>query len=412
MMKDLKTGLVCLLLCMLLSACGSSSSRGETAETPPAPTQTVLNAAYLPQDDQILMVVGQDLSAVRGYTAVSDFPTPGGVTTYTNLYLLADEDRLYAGLGLDNNLEPIDGEADWWGSGPYSAWKMAEENPDSALVIGLDITEQYAENGLARLAEGQFDAQIDKLGGFIRKLDRPVFLRIGYEFDGVWNAGYQNTQNYTNAWRYIVTRLRAQDTHNMATVWQSSTSPADDAIEGTFEADLSIWYPGDAYVDWIGFSWFLTPDQHGTNANAPSTQKQLADQLLDFARDRNKPVMCAESSPQGYFIEAGFKANIGTVVDGPSGENRVAKTPQEIWDEWYAPLIDYMEANRDIIRAWAYINVHWDAQPKWGPPYKEGLWGDSRVQANADLMERWLSELAKNTYLHGGPDLTTRLSTP
>ena len=399
------------IVCLMLACCGGSGDQTSAPvnEQPQPEEPEKLIAKYLPADDQVLFIVGQDMEAVAGYVESEAFPTPGGVTTYMNLYHLREESRVYAGLGIDNALEPTDADADWWGSGRHNAWKSATNYPHSSLAIGLDITEQYETNGLSRIIAGEFDAQIDKLAAFIKKVEQPIFLRIGYEFDGTWNRGYQNTQNYIGAWHRIVDRIRAAGANNVAFVWQASTSPADDAIEGVFESDLSIWYPGDDYVDWMGYSWFLLPDEHGTNAAAPSTQTQLTDQLLEFARLRNKPVLAAEAAPQGYFIEKKINANIGGVIDGPSGENVVPKTSEEIWSEWFAPFFAYVRQNKDIIRGVAYINVYWDQQPKWAPPYNEGLWGDSRVQVDAYITGQWQEVLADSMWLHGGPSLFDNL---
>lgn len=390
-----------------LLACSPIEQTPDTADAPP--DNTTLEASFLPTQNRIMLVIGQDLGAVEGYVKSGKFPTPGGVTTYTNLYDLNNLEKAYAGLGLDNAFQPTDEDASWWGSGRHNAHKSTQQHPQSALVIGLDITEKYAPNGLKRIVAGEFDPQIDKLATLLKMVEVPVFLRIGYEFDGTWNKGYQHAEHYKDAWRTIVDRLRRASVTNVAYVWQASASPADDAIEGAFEEDLLRWYPGDAYVDWMGISWFLLPDEHGTNSKATATQSQLADQLLAIARDREKPVMVAEASPQGYFIERGINANIGGVIDGPSGANVVPKTGEQIWTEWYAPFFQYVHKNADIIRAVAYINVYWDAQEKWAPPYKEGLWGDSRIQVDPHISAAWNKEIGKPIWLHGGPELRANL---
>jgi hypothetical protein len=50
-------------------------------------------------------------------------------------------------------------------------------------------------------------------------------------------------------------------------------------------------------------------------------------------------------------------------------------------------LFSYIEENRDVVSGLACINVNWDAQPMWGPPYegKDSYWGDSRLAVNAEL---------------------------
>ncbi|WP_160151515.1 glycoside hydrolase family 26 protein [Microbulbifer sp. ALW1] len=367
------------------------------------------SAMFVPEEQRQLLFIGQDRKSIDGYVNSGHFPAPGGVTAYiVPIYELRNPDKYFGGMGLDNNLQPTERAADW-GGGPANAWKLAKDFPDSALAIGLDINESFRANGLSEIADGKFDAEIDKLAAFIRLAESPVFLRIGYEFDGVWNQGYEKASEYVAAWRHIVDRIRHPGgdqlgPDNVVFVWQGSASPADDAIEGKFEGDIGIWYPGDSYVDWIGLSWFLLIDESGIHPKIPrqqmATQRQLADQILNFARAHSKPVFVAESAPQGYDLKQQFNANINVMIDGPAAENKVAASGEQIWQQWFAPYFDYMHENRDIIRAVAYINCNWDEQPMWGHPYDNGFWGDTRVETNPIIRDYWLQEIQKPHWVH------------
>lgn len=152
-------------------------------------------------------------------------------------------------------------------------------------------------------------------------------------------------------------------------------------------------------MDFVGLSWFL-PANMKYHGKTP-TQKELAEEVLAFARLHNKPVMISEASPQGYDLSELTKANISPVLDGPSGKNRVKKTPEEIWNEWFKPFFEFVYENSDVIRVVAYINADWDSQPMWGPPYANGYWGDSRVQVNPIIRNLWLKEIKKSIWEHG-----------
>ncbi len=395
---------VCWLFCSVWTVLAAGGLK-------PSPTRApaVRAAKFLPPDGRRLMIIGQDLESVQGYVGSGQFPVPAGITTYFSIYHLRNPAKEYGGMGLDNDLVPTSRDADWWRAGRYNAWTSAAAYPQSTLAIGLELAEQQAENGLARLIGGEFDAEIQKLAAFLKKLDQPVFLRIGYEFDGAWNGGYNNATRYVAAWRRIVDHLRKAGVTNAAYVWQSSTSPADDSIDGGFEADLGIWYPGDDYVDWVGCSWFLRLDEGGSNPKAPHTQKDLLEQLFTFARKRGKPVFICEAAPQGYFIEEKKNANIGAVIDGPSGENVVPKSAEMIWREWYMPFFKTIAENADLVRGVAYINCYWDKQGMWGPPYESGLWGDSRLEIDPRIATYWRETMQEKVWLHGGPNLFEQL---
>lgn len=222
-----------------------------------------------------------------------------------------------------------------------------------------------------------------------------MFLRIGYEFDGAWNQGYEDAPRFVRAWQRIVDRLRIRGADDVQFVWQASASPIDDLLDGELD-DITRWYPGDDYVDWFATSWFMHPNATpiASVQAPPPTPRQLADEVLALARAAGKPVMVAEAAPKGLDLDALTRANIGTVWDGPAGEARQAVSEDAIWQAWYGPLFDYMNANADAVRGFAYINCPWDDQPMWGPPYAGGDWGDSRLQRRSQLAQRFSQAVA------------------
>ncbi|MFM7023402.1 MAG: PKD domain-containing protein [Flavobacteriales bacterium] len=309
-------------------------------------------AKFEPAPGKALLIIGQDLDAVGGLAnrtngyieKVVGSTTgifPGGVTTYTDLTY---------NLGLYNETD--------YGAGPLRAQSYIED-PDfnnSVISIGLDLQ----SGQLAKVANGQLDANISNLIYWINsKNPRPVFLRIGYEFNATHN-GYDGTE-FIKAWKRIVDMFRAANVSNVAFVWQ-----ADDS--GMSEGNLATWYPGDNYVDWVGFSRFL-----GNGGG-----------MISFARNHNKPCMIAEATPQGH------------------------KTPSEdgntLWNSWYAPLFSLIHNNNDVIKALCYINQNWDAQPIW-----LNTFGDSRIQANATIKTKWLTEISTSFWMHASSTLFSDL---
>ena len=221
--------------------------------------------------------------------------------------------------------------------------------------------------------------------------------------------GYDNTSNYIRAYQNIVDGLRARGVDNVAYVWQSCASPIDNILEGHKE-DINDWYPGDNYVDWVGMSWFLLPNETAPVGGTVSTQIELANEVIDFAKAQSKPVMIAEATPQGYHISGQYNANISSVWDGDAGENRIAKSGQQIWNEWFVPFFNFIEGNQDSIKAVSYINANWDSQGSWGPPYPEGFWGDARVEANSLIRGNWTNELNESIWIHGSSNLLDQLA--
>src|SRR5882724_2931219 len=229
---------------------------------------------------------------------------------------------------------------------------------ETAVQLGL-----YLDNDLANIIAGARDGNLAAIGDWIKNAGRPVYLRIGYEFDAPWNA--LPPAQYVTAYRHIVDFLRADGVTNAAFVWHSACSP-------TYGGQpVSAWYPGDDYVDWAGISVF---DQF---AGTLGTVADI-DAFCDFAQTKNKPVMIAESTPYGGITDAR-------------------------WADWFAPCLELIR--RHHIQMWCYINTDWEAQPMFAG---QG-WGDSRIQQNAFVMSRWLSTINDPAFLKQSAELQPRL---
>ena len=336
-----------------------------------------------------ILIIGQDLDAIRGYMGSDCCVTPDGLTAYLDFYdLLKPED--FGGLGIDAALEELDFELTW-GSGPMSAYATSTEFGVNNVAIGLSITENEHPGGLQRIVDGAHDNEIKQLAKYATLVEGQVYLRIGYEFDGAWNQGYSDAELYVGAYRRIVDVLRAEGADNIEYVLQASTAGVDEIIDGGRE-DISKWYPGDDYVDWLGLSWFMNPDERSVIPQehfTPMSPGELSDELLQLARDKGKPVMIAEASPQAMDLNDNFTANHSPLWDGEPTSDQQTMSDEEIWEYWFAPLFAYMNDNRDVINALAYINVDWDSQPMWGPPYESGFWGDTRLETNPEIARRF-----------------------
>ncbi|WP_299434448.1 glycosyl hydrolase [uncultured Aquimarina sp.] len=394
-----------------------------------------LSAKLLPPNDKILLTIGQDLKTVRDYNEggvqAKDFPVMGGTTTYISFYSILDSqfpqygalgETASGGIATNGGGSTIDVD---WGAGPLNARSSILAYPDSSLSIGLSMTEgeatgsginYWCQGCLAQVGQGQWDNQIKRLATFCKKYgDRAIYLRIGYEFDGNWNVGYENRTNYINAYKRIVDVMRAEGVTNVAYVWQSSSSPIDDVLdiqfgEGNF-GNIQSWYPGDNYVDWMGLSWFVTPDEITSVLPGIPTQKQKADEVVNFARNKKKPVYIAESTPQGYDLVNLNDCNISEVWDGNAAEGCNNKSANVIWNEWFSPFFQYIYDNQDVIRQVHYINANWeDDMALFGQGNRaNGYWGRAGVHVNNAIANNWKTEIEKPIWLHGSDNLNSTL---
>jgi len=151
--------------------------------------------------------------------------------------------------------------------------------PGACLQIGLQLP-LHNDDDLRAVGDGGYDGRIDEMAELYKSVKLPVFLRIGYEFDGEWN-GYR-PQIYKKAYRRIVDRFREKGADNVAFVWNTYIADNRSAFD---------WYPdhpetgdrdGDRYVDWLSFNT-ITPNY-------------AAAWFIGQAAARGKPVMIGESS--------------------------------------------------------------------------------------------------------------------
>ena len=310
-------------------------------------------ARFEPPPGKVLIFVGQDNQSVGGNASYRDgyiehVGVPAGITHYVGMG--ADHGNRFKAVFDDTRVDGLNSES-YWGAGPMCMKYYVDSPILSNCVMHLSIA--MTGNNEDKVADGTHDRLIDELIAFLREYDHlPFLIRIGYEFEGEWN-GY-DPENYKAAFRRIVDRLRKAKVKNFASVMASVSFATPYA---TWEA----YYPGDEYVDWLGYSYW-----EGGPADGDS---------LQFARNKGKPVFIAESAPRGYFL---------THDEG-----------SQVWKDWYEPYFAHIEKHLDVIRAVSYINCNWDVQPMW----KGQNWGDTRLQGSGYLREKWLEKLAEPAYL-------------
>lgn len=306
-----------LIVCLCLSSCLGADE------------QLIM---FRPPQGKTLIMIGQDMGTIAEYVK-STGHTPPGVMTYTSV----------------QEARGLDGPADY-GSGIMHAQALADRYPGAAVQIGL-----YMVDALEGILKGEFDSNLDKIGAWIKRSNRTVYVRIGYEFDLPQNK--YDPALYQKAFRYIVDRWRAQGVR-ASYVWHSY---------GYLNAEKPMmdWYPGDEYVDWFGISFF--------NAFNDGNMKWMTAR----AKEHGKPMMLAEASPFGT----------GTLEGNKS------------WNMWFKGFFAAIE--KYDIAAVCYINSNWEEMPMW----KGQGWGDARVEANPVIQEKWLKEIQRDRFAVSQKDL-------
>lgn len=106
----------------------------------------------------------------------------------------------------------------------------------------------------AQIASGADDKALESYALALGTMQTPVGITIDHEFNGPWSSwGYQHATpaQYVAAWRHVVTLFRDNGATNAIWIWNPNVS------DPWTDPDLKAWYPGDAYVNWVGLDGYL-----------------------------------------------------------------------------------------------------------------------------------------------------------
>ena len=110
---------------------------------------------------------------------------------------------------------------------------------------------------LADIAAGVYDDKIRADARALRDYGSPVFLRFAHEMNGSWYPWSGDPTAYVAAWRHVRIVFDQEGATNVAWLWSANS----DDRPATAENHWTNYYPGDAYVDWVGvdgYNWGTT----------------------------------------------------------------------------------------------------------------------------------------------------------
>ncbi|MFK7692923.1 glycoside hydrolase family 26 protein [Paenibacillus sp. HJGM_3] len=111
----------------------------------------------------------------------------------------------------------------------------------------------------------------------------PIFLRYASEMNGAWVPWHDTPTKYIEKFR-LIHDIMAEEAPNVAMVWSPNFWPPE---------TIDAYYPGDAYVDWVGFSLYTSPILNGEE----HFQGTLIDTFAPlYAKYSHKPIMISEGA--------------------------------------------------------------------------------------------------------------------
>lgn len=256
-------------------------------------------------------------------------------------------------LGLSGLNSTPSGTTPQWFNDTLTSLESDAGVDDAFLIpqIGLELPLNGAE---ALVASGAYDNAITALINGLRLLARPVYLRIGYEFNGMeWN-GYL-PKSYIGAYRRIAAAIRgdAMLEPNTALVWDGTCDS---------KTDPTPYYPGYDVVDWQGINIF-------SGASGPvANEGSCLWYWLSGNAASGTPLLIGESTPRGF-----------------------NSSDPNMWSQWFVPFLKNLN-DYPIIGLVSYIDQDWTTAE--GGRWKD--WGDSRVEiaaAQGVVGDNWKNEL-------------------
>ncbi len=296
-----------------------------------------------PAGDVVLHGAGQDPQAFREYYEAVGMHKPVLYMTYVSLK--DDLPAYFESLRLELN--------------GYAPNVIV---PQIGLMMtgGADDQHHPEQHYERDVAEARYDDQIEALCAGLRQLERPAYLRIGFEFNGPW-FGYE-PEPYKAAWIRIVSALRQHKLDEVATAWCYCPLPGSREHPAGRDRDYLPYYPGDEWVDWWAIDLFSVGDFTLDNTLA----------FMGDAQQRGYPVMIGESTPRWAGGVEGSEAT---------------------WHRWFVPYFAFIHQH-PAVKAFCYISWDWTKYPVWSD------WGDARIGVNDVILEQYKQELADPLFQH------------
>jgi hypothetical protein len=155
---------------------------------------------------------------------------------------------------------------------------------------------------LDAILNGSQDALIAARARAVRQFGAAIFIRWAWEMNGGWTewSGEQNqtpgthdgAAKYVQAWRHVHDIFTREGALNVSWIW----APNGTSVPAASWNAPSAYYPGDAYVDWIGMSAYNWGRSRAWSHW--STFRQLVSPFYKHWAAR-KPLMIAETSSVG-----------------------------------------------------------------------------------------------------------------
>jgi len=175
---------------------------------------------------------------------------------------------------------------------PARAVKVIRER-GATPSISLELWQwhQQSTKFLPAINEGKLDEFFETWARDAKAEGGTVLLRFGFEFNGEWFSWSGDPAAFVSAWRRAHDIFKRVGADNVKWVW----APNITSVPDTPDNNMHRYYPGDAYVDWVGVDGYNWGDHYDEWHRWQTCQDVFEKVLAEFDRRyAGKPVMLSE----------------------------------------------------------------------------------------------------------------------
>lgn len=223
---------------------------------------------------------------------------------------------------------------------------------------------------LADIVSGSQDAAIEKWAQAAKAWGQPFFLSLWWEMNGNW-YGWGRSADFKAAWQRFHGLVVGAGATNVTFTWTVNSVWSDPL------SDPSLYYPGDAFVDWVGldsYNWGSSPVQADKWINPEQTLTPTVEALRQVAPA--KPIVVVENASTEY---GGNKAN------------------------WIREMLTTYLPHHPEIRAYLWFN--------WNFP-KNGLRSDWPIESSPPARLRFREAIQSSVFVSGPVSLPALTKVP
>jgi len=261
----------------------------------PTPTSTPTPSGFKPPEGKVYIGVWRE-SGILTYDALKVFVNDIKAKTGKGVAILAIYSQFDStSKTYQNPLHRLKGAEQLYRDGIISAYALGW-NPWNPAIFADSRSDTQT---ITKIASGDYDSYLRDLAqGMKASLTAPLFVRFGSEMNGDWHGYGYDASIYIKAWRRVHD-IFTQEGVKAIWIFQPNRQP-----DGQYPQMLpnrrpwKDYYPGDAYVDWIGVSWhsFSLYGRKEKTIDEWFTEGEY----LEFANQHNKPFIFSETGTDGW----------------------------------------------------------------------------------------------------------------